>query len=179
MNNSIYVFFLILVLLQACNKTDSIPTCETCEFTCLDGTEPDIISNNCIDNWECNFKVTAQSKIDIEETEGRVSGDKNVFQMINSTQGDLSIADDEFTNVLVFELDENQESFSVQDSELQQMNVHYRTLCFCSEIEFKTITTGCMQGEKQADGTWFVQGDLKVSYDWGDRDVKLDVQFVN
>ena len=179
MKNSIYVFFLMLILLQACNKTDPIPTCESCNFTCLDVNESDVISNNCIDNWECDFKVTAQSTIDIDETEGRVSGDKNVFQMINITEGDLTIADDEFTNILVFELDENQESFSAQDDELEQMNVHYRTLCFCTEIEFKAITTGCMQGEKQSDGTWFVQGNFIVSYDWGDREVKFDAQFVN
>lgn len=180
MKNSILGFFLALILIQACNKDDEqIPTCENCSFTCLDTNETDVISNDCINNWECTFKVTPQSKVDLGEYEGLASGDKNVFQMINSTQGDLGIADDEYTNILVFELDESQNSFSVEGNELKEMQVHFRRICFCSEVEFKEISSGCLQGEKQADGSWFVQGKINVSYSFGNNEVKFDAQFVN
>lgn len=106
-------------------------------------------------------------------------GDKTVFQMINSTEGNLDIADDEYTNILVFELDESLSSFSVENDELETMNVHYRTICFCDEVDFKSITLGCMQGEKQTDGTWFVQGKLEVQYSNGNDEVNFDSQFTN
>lgn len=46
-------------------------------------------------------------------------------------------------------------------------------------IAFKAITSGCMQGEKQSSGTWFVQGRLNVPYSWGNAVVKFDALFVN
>jgi len=180
MKNSIYIFFLAIFLFQACDKKDDpIATCENCNFTCLDANEPDVITNDCINNWECSFKLTPQSKVELSNYDGLASGDKNVFQMINSTEGDLMIADDEYTNFLVFELEESQDSFSVTDTEMEAMQVHYKVLCFCSEVEFKSVTSGCMQGEKQSDGTWFIQGNLIVSYDFGDVEVKVDAKFVN
>ena len=180
MKNSIFGFFLALILFQSCNKNEiQIPTCENCNFTCLGMNETDVITNNCINNWECNFKVVPQSKVHLSEYQGLTSGNKNVFQMINSTQGDLGIADDEFTNILVFELDESQNSFSVEDSELEGMQVHFKRTCFCNEVEFKPVTSGCIQGEKQSDETWFIQGELNVPYSFGNVDVKFDAQFVN
>ena len=98
-------FVLTSLLFQACSKSEEqIDTCENCSFTCLDINETDVISNDCIDNWDCNFMVTPQSKVDLDEYEGLTNGANNVFQMINSTLGELHIADDEFTNILVFEL---------------------------------------------------------------------------
>ena len=152
---------------------------KTVVFTCLDVNEDDVFTINCLDNWECEFKVLPESKVDIDEYYGLTNGTKNAFQMINSTQGDLAIADDEFTNILVFELEESQNSFSVMDSELEDMQVHFQRICFCAEVDFIPITSGCMEGEKQSDGPWFIQGSLNVSYSFGDFDIKFDAQFVN
>lgn len=179
MKNSVFVLFITLVLIQACNKEDErIPACENCNFTCLDMNETDVITNDCMNDWECVFKVIPQSKVDISENQGQINGDKIVFQMINDTQGDSGIADDEITDIVVFELDESQNSFSVQDSELEAMNVHFRRVCYCNETEFKAVTSGCIQGEKQLDGTWFVQSKLNVPFSGRIIEVKFDAQFV-
>lgn len=181
MKNSIYVFFLALILFQACNENEE-PIVEQNEqqtFTCIDANATDVITNDCIDDWECKFKLTSESSVDVSEIEGLSSGDKIVFQMINHTEGSLLIADDEFTNILVFELDESQEFFVVHDSEMEAMNVHFRTLCFCSNIDFVAVTSGCLQGAKQTDGTWLIQGHLTVPYFFGNIDLKFDAQFVN
>ena len=61
--------------------------------------------------YECKFKVHSDSKVDIEEYSGVASGSKNVFQVETSTQGSPQIADDEFTEIFVFELDSNQDDF--------------------------------------------------------------------
>ena len=180
LENATFVFLLALILLQACDEIDPpISTCENCNFTCIDANESDVMTNNCIDNWECDFKVIPQSKVDISEFEGHKSGDKNVFKMKTSTQGDSMIADDEYTHILVMELDKTQNSFSVESSELANMNVHFKRVCFCSVVEFQALNAGCIQGEKQSDGTWFIQGNLTIPYSFGDIDVKLDAQFAN
>ncbi len=180
MKTGICLTLLVLMTIQSCNKDEmQTPTCENCAFTCLDANEPDVISNGCLDNWDCQFKFTPQSSVDITKNEGLASGDKTVFQMINSTEGAVEIADDEFTNILVFELDESQSSFSVEGDELSTMNVHFRRVCFCVDRGFQAVTVGCMQGEKQPDGTWFVQGNLTVPFSFGDVAIKFDAQFVD
>ena len=161
---------------MACSKTD---ICENCNFTCLDMIEEDVITNNCVENWECSFKELPKSKVDISKFDGFTVGDKNVFQMSNDTEGDLGIADDEVSRVLVFELNENQNSFSAEDGELENMNVHFRRICYCPEVEFKKVTSGCMQGEKQTDGSWFIQGNLNVPYSFSNIEIKFDAQFAN
>jgi len=57
--------------------------------------------------------------------------------MNNSTEGVMEIADDEYTNILVFELDASRTSFSAEDEQLKDLNMHYREICFCLDTEFK------------------------------------------
>jgi hypothetical protein len=169
-----------LTLFQSCNKGDErVPICENCTFTCLDMNETDVLTNDCLNEWVCSFQVTPDSKVALSELQGLANGDKNVFQMIRRTEGDLALADDEYTHILVFGLDESQNSFSVQDNELSAMKVHYRIGCFCDETEFKEVTSGCIQGEKQSDGIWIVQGNINVPYTFGDVEVKFEAQFMN
>jgi hypothetical protein len=179
MKTTILAISLAAFLMFNCDdETVDIPTCDDCNFTCLDANAVDVITNACLDNWQCTFSVNPQSKVNTNEQEGLSGGNRNVFQMINNTQGAVDIADDEFTNILVFELDETQNSFSAEDNELEAMKVHYRRICFCSETEFKAVNSGCLQGEKQADGSWFIQGNLNVAYGFGIIEVKIDAQFV-
>jgi len=178
--NSIFVFILALILLQACHQdVIQIPTCENCGFNCLGMNEPGVITNNCINNWECDFKVVPQSKVHLGKHQGLARGNKNVFQMINSTEGDARVVDDEITNILVFELNESQNSFSVEDGELRMMQVHFMRSCNCADVDFKSVSSGCIQGERQANGTWLIQGNLIVPYSFRSFEVKFDAQFDN
>lgn len=161
-------------MLIACSKKE-VPSCESCNFTCLGPIESDVITNNCKDNWSCEFVVIPKAQVDL--ISGVSDGSKIVFRMINETEGDSGIADDEFTNTLVFELDEFQNSFSVADEELALMRMYYRVVCFCSETDFMPVTSGCLQGEKGIDGLWNVQGNIIVSYEYGDVNVKVDAVF--
>jgi hypothetical protein len=178
---SIYLgIILILGLFLACDKNEvDIPSCENCDFTCVGMDEANVMTNDCIDNWECSFSVFANSKVTTDQNEGVSPGDKNVFQMISSTPGDLAIADDEFTHILVFELNENQNSFAVSDSALEGMNVFFKRVCFCLDVEFISVTEGCLQGEKLTNGNWKIQGKLNVQYSFGDVEVKFNAKFMS
>lgn len=170
---------LAIFLIFSCDdETLKIPTCDNCSFTCLDANEADIVTNTCPDNYQCTFSIIPQSKVNTNEQEGRSGGDKNVFQMILDTEGSTGVADDEFTNILVFELDESQSSFSAEGNELAGLKTHYRRICYCLETEFQAINSGCLQGEKQADGSWYIQGNLTVVYSFGNIEVKVEALFI-
>jgi len=171
------LFLVLLIGFFSCSKDeDKVPTCEECNFDCLEGTETNITTSDCFDNSECSFKVFANSKVDIEEFDGKGTGDKNFFQLLVSSQGDEFIIDDEFTDILVFELDSEQDSFSAGKEDFDAMNAHYRFICFCTETEFKKISDGCIQGVKDENGVWFIQGRVEIEYESGPRTERFDVE---
>jgi len=163
-------------MVTACSK-DDIASCENCAFSCLESEEEGIITNLCLDNHECSFEYFKDSRIDLDEFQGLGNGDDIVFQMTYSTEGDPIIADDEYTKILVFQIGDDQDSFSADDDDLKLLNVHFRSICFCADTEWKEIDSGCLQGEKQDDGTWYIQGFLAINYSWGSFDEKLEAQF--
>ena len=181
MKNIFLICVLPLLLLQSCSKDEEtvIPRCDDCEFTCLaEGETENVITNVCKDNWQCTYTILADSKVDIGYGQGVSEGDQMVFQLINSTQGAPEIADDEVSIFLVFELDSTLESFSVDDDMLNALNVQYIAYCFCPDVEFTRPSSGCLQGEKQEDETWFVQGNLLFDdFNNGDYDLKVEAQF--
>lgn len=170
------VFLLLLISTVSCSQVD-IPQCENCDFKCLAADDKDVINNSCLDNYNCSFKVFENSKVSFEEFEGFASGSKTVFQMITSTEGDERIADDEFTNYLIFEIPSDQESFKVSAKEFKNLKVAYKTVCFCAEVKFIEPSAGCMQGQKQPNGSWFVQADLTIPFSYGDVPVKVEANF--
>ena len=177
----IFISFPILLLLVFnCSSDDEqIDDCESCAFNCTSTADLEVVTNVCLDNWDCNFDIICKSKVDITESSGLSSGNKNVFRMENSTEGDINMADDEFAQILVFELTENRTSFSVSDGEIKSLNAYYRIDCFCPNVSFQQVNMGCMQGEKQSDGSWRVQGNLFIPYIYGDVELKFDAFFVN
>lgn len=100
--------------------------------------------------------------------------------MITSTEGSEAIADDELTHILVFEMDKDQNSFSIEEEAFENMEIYFKRICFCEFVAFYPVVSGCLQGEKQTDGTWFVQGDLATATTFGGSfDVRIDAQFTN
>ncbi|MFK7807751.1 MAG: hypothetical protein AB8F74_08145 [Saprospiraceae bacterium] len=154
--------FVLMFINSACTQLE-VAVCEDCQFSCNNENETDVITNSCKENYDCTFKIYPNSKVVIDEEEGFQSGNKTVFQLITSTEGSPLIADDEFVNILVMELDSDQTSFSVSDEELSNMNVHFKTVCFCADVKFNAPDKGCIQGLKQADGSWLIQGNLLFS----------------
>lgn len=169
--------FVLLMGLVACSKDDpKVPVCENCNFDCLDGTEEDVLTNDCQENFDCTFTVFANAKFDSNEFFGKGNGNKNLFQILTSTEGSSEIADDEFTNILVFELDSEQNDFSADETDFATMNAHFKRLCFCAETDFKEITAGCIQGMKDENGVWFLQGNVDIEYEFGIITQQFDLQ---
>lgn len=182
MQKSIFLIF-SLILLFSCNDDDvSIPIfCEgeNCDFDCITDLIPtEVFTNDCLDNFDCSYKLFENSKVDTDVNSlGVKNGDKNVFQVIISTIGDPAIADDEFTNVLVFELDASQESFMIENAQLEDVKANFQRRCFCSDVDFRPVKMGCIQGKLLSSGIWAIQGNVEIEYDWGNLPVLFEAEF--
>ncbi len=177
MKKSIYPLILIALLFASCDE--DIPTCENCDFTCLEENEPDVATNECLENWECEFVILPQSEVEISEVKGIVVGDKNVFKVRRFQEGSPEIADDEVSITIIFELDQNQKSFSAEGNDLKNMKVHYKKSCYCPDVRFLEVSSGCMQGELQSDGAWFIQGRFSISTSELSIEEKFEARFIN
>lgn len=181
MKRSLYYFILLIILLISCNSNEPVPefmpNCKACPFDCLGAEDQEVTTNDCLNNWDCRFKIFPDAKIKLDQTEGVVDGEHLVFQMILETEGEEFIADDEFTYILVFELKSEQNSFSVSGDEIKKLNVHFQTICFCGNIDFKEIMSGCLQGVKQNEESWRVQGNLEIQKTLEIAHFKIDAEF--
>ena len=80
--------------------------------------------------------------------------------MVVFNEGSPNVADTGFRASVFFELGAEMNSFSADDDQLQVLNLYIDRSCFCVGAGAQPITSGCMQGERQEDGSWFVQGNL-------------------
>ena len=162
------IYFLVTwiaigLILASCTKP--IPSCLDCEFDCISEFTDEVITiDNCLDNYECSFEMIPDTKIMYTEMNGKTSSNNSfVIELVYRTEGSASIADDEFTNKVAIEIPNDVTSFSVSDSELESLKASLQISCFCSHVEWRPITNGCLQGEKK-DGKWYVQAALTIDY---------------
>ena len=178
MKKSCVYLLLFVAMIFGCAE-EQIANCENCDFNCVDTADRDIITNSCEGNWTCTFEFKPGMKVDLESENfiGNGVGDKNFFVVARSTEGDPGIADDEITYILIFDLKESLSSFSVEDAEFADLNIHFKRLCFCVNIDFFPVTNGCLQGELQDDGTWRIQGSIMTPTPMEEFEFKFDANF--
>jgi hypothetical protein len=174
-------FLLLLALpfmLYQCKDDDKLPSCPGCEFSCLEGNEEDVFSNDCKANWDCHFNIFQQSQIEYNESAASIKeGSQLVFEAILETKGADEIADDEFTYRLYFEIDPAQESFTAEAHQLDLLNIRYQEYCFCQDVNFKLPASGCVQGYKIDENFWKIQANLVIDYSYGPQEVKLEAVY--
>lgn len=161
--------FALAAFFFSCKSSDDVklPVCPNCNFTCLAEGESDVSTNECPDNWQCQFNLIKDAKIEYfnDEYSGSASvkqGDKLVFELTLQTEGSAIIADDELKKSLYFEVDALQESFSAEGDDLNLLNLRYQHGCFCADTRFKQPSSGCVQGQKIDKTHWRVQGSLEI-----------------
>jgi len=148
-------------------ETISIQGQNDFEFTCVSENSTDeILTNQCVDEWDCSFKVFPNSTVVLVEEDSEheiIEGNNIVIRMYSFTEGAEYIADDEKYNTLFFELPVEESSFSFDgEEELAQLNIFYQaTKGFTPWIQtFYPALEGCIQGELQDDNSWRVQCNL-------------------
>jgi hypothetical protein len=145
------LLFCTVFLSLRCDKEDNLPECPNCDFTCIPQGEPDVVTNDCKNNFTCQFELHPDSKLDYsdENFDSYIkSGNNLVFRLYLHTDGAANVADDEFTDLLYFEIDPSAESFSAENDNLDLLNVRFQQLCFCADVKTKKPSSGCMQGQR-------------------------------
>lgn len=148
--NKLFLFSLIALLaLISCQNQGLSPT------NCRDG--------------KCVYRVLQDKEIllqpDSAELIFRVEeGDKLLFRY-EYTQNEVPrIADDEYLEWLMFEIDKDQSSFSFKDTAMKDAKFLFYPSCEC--IPGNTlIEAGTLEGRKISDTQWEVSMD--VSFSWG------------
>lgn len=163
MRKLIILISFVGIICSACNK--SIPSCDSCSFNCISEIDNEVISSEkCPNEYECTFQIIKDSEIDYSSANGIVSGGKSfIIEIVSFTQGSVDIADDEFTNRILLEIPNNQESFDLDGENLELLKPSFQRICFCGDVSLKPFTSGCLQGELIND-VWNVQGSLFIDY---------------
>lgn len=125
-------------------------------------------SDDDVENPEnTDYIVYQNASLVINETENGTfmeveDGDKLVFEYKYSTEGQPEIADDEFTEVVYFELDHNTGDFTLDESDFEATRTYLGRFCFCGNTGFFPVTSGIIEGEKTGDLRWNVTLDVEA-----------------
>jgi len=143
------IFSVVLVLLLvACNNSDD-----------NDGINPESVVYE--------FQNDSQIILGISQT-GNVfeiePGTNTVFRYTFNSEDVINIADDEYTEIIHFEVDGSLDSFSYSNSALQAQNLFIRRLCFCTSNDFVFADIGSVSGTKLANGNWDIS--ISMTFDW-------------
>jgi len=174
----------IILLSLQCRKNDGLlPECPDCNLTCIAEGERDVFSNTCRNNYTCTFKWQENAQLDYSNRSlAQIkAGDNLVFSADVYTNGNPNATDDEFANLLYFEIDPLLDRFSVEGAELNAINARYMQSCFCAERDLK-IPEGCIQGQRIDAEHWQIQANLTILYTHGSsnwtNELKIDAVFV-
>jgi hypothetical protein len=130
----------------------------------------DFNGENCIDgmpdfqpeptnNQEYDFRFFENSSLQVDEGDringvDIVPGDKLVFQYEFVKNDSPQIADDEYTEYILFEIPAGLDSFIISGEDLKKSNAVFGAFCFCANVGYFWIDNGCIKGERVNNSTW-------------------------
>lgn len=170
-------FSIILLFLASCNNFSFPPQCDDCGFQCLQEGELNVFTNICPLGFTCEYNVYQNAKVDISKPSGIGKGRNTVFEMITFTEAVINIADDDVRRTMVFEIPAGQRTFYVSPGDLAKTNAFLKSECFCLNTDFVPAGVGCVAGEEQANGVWFLYGKISFPYSYGNEEVKFQARF--
>ena len=140
--------FLIFIICISCNLNNNItPKSFTYEFS----ENSQIVINN-----DQGYEF-----ISIE------GGESLVFKYRYTADDDEEIADDEYSEILYFEIDKNLNNFSYSNDDLLNLQMYMQRFCFCPSIPIIQISIGNIFGTKQSNGNWNIS--LSINFEWGEQ----------
>jgi hypothetical protein len=167
----------ILLFIVACNSWSFPPKCDDCGFVCLQEGEINVFTNNCPLGFTCEYNVYPNSKVDLSEPSGVGKGRNTVFEMITYTEAVANNTNDDIRKTMIFEIPADQRTFYVAPEGLTKTKAHLKTECLCLTTDFVSGELGCIAGEMQFDGVWFVYGKVSFSYPYGTEEMKFEARF--
>lgn len=115
------------------------------------------------------FKVIKGSSIKLNQADkiyfdyNIIKGKKLVFDYNFKAKDRESVADDEYRERIVFELDSKTKSFVLTGDSLLAANAFYSRSCFCLDRGNYKINGGCINGKLIKANAWKVDMDLIIT----------------
>ena len=104
------------------------------------------------------------------------SGDNLVFIYKFVKDDDPDIADDEYVERIIFEINKDLTSFSFTSEDINESNMYFNQFCFCPSIESIHIVNGTLEGEKINNSKWLIA--LNVEFELHGNLVKRQIEGV-
>ncbi|MCA6075303.1 hypothetical protein [Fulvivirga sedimenti] len=143
-----YILFSLILLFFGCNEEENDPFCP---------------------NGKCSMEVLPNSSIKITAITFHglfidiIEGEKLVFKRTYTYDDSREIIDDELTEILVFEVPEEAESFKFTDQELSDATVLFGRFCYCADPGYYPVLAGTLSGVMNSQGIWKITANLRVS----------------
>ncbi|MEO0895254.1 MAG: hypothetical protein AAFY71_02465 [Bacteroidota bacterium] len=117
---------------------------------------------------DCTYTVKEHADLIIENQDDLYwfrleEGENLVFRYNYEADDSPQIADDEYTEIILWEIPADQESFDVSDADLEQVNMFVAPICNCTP-GWKPVNIGHLEGEKINRNTWRVS--FTISFEW-------------
>ncbi|WP_394747834.1 hypothetical protein [Spongiimicrobium salis] len=93
------------------------------------------------------------------------AGERLVFEYFFVAEQEDLIADDEYGERILFEVDPNLSSFSFSDAELATLRPFFNRFCFCETIGSLLISSGTISGTQVNATAWDIDVDLRFDLD--------------
>jgi len=134
-------------------------------FLCSCNSDDDSITDEVIQHtYSTNSKIVTQDVNDITFADIE-EGDNLVFKYRFTASQDNDIADDEYGERIIFEIDVNATEFSYSDDELESILTFFNQYCFCPNIGSIQILNGNISGTKIDSQNWNI--DIDVTFEMG------------
>jgi hypothetical protein len=168
---------ILLIALMGCDKDDG--TLENC----IDNN-PEFIPETISDAGGHQLIIYSNSKINLNTENGYndvfiVDGDKSVFYYSYYEDPYPMAIDDEFQEVIVFEIDPKIDEFLISGADLKKSNAFFGNICFCSPAGYFPITSGCIKGKKINDSEWQVDINILAEKEKSVFTKMLSERFIN
>jgi hypothetical protein len=93
-----------------------------------------------------------------------LTGDKLVFEYIYVKEDNPAIADDEFTEILLFEIPENTANMTFKNNEILKQNAFYRYYCYCIPPGEIKENHGTLKVNRLTENTYQVIADVEFVF---------------
>ncbi len=93
------------------------------------------------------------------------SGSKRVFEYIFVKEDNPMIADDEFSEAMVFEIPSTTKNATFKDNEIKDLNLTYRYVCYCLPVNGLKDIKGTLDVSEKSGGKFQVKADMELFFE--------------
>jgi len=160
-----YILILLSLILISCSDGD-------------DNKSEKIVAKYAYSYFE-NKKIVLSSSDNSYLKYGLIEAGGNlVFEYRYTAEDNPAIADDEYAETILFEIQPNIQNFSYTDSELSSINIVFTKYCFCyfpKSNEKDKDPTGTISGKKLSNNQWEITMDITF---YGDERKSFTERFI-